>query len=46
MISEKNILWATPERIKQISMIQQFYARIGRKLPSFSETLKLIGEGQ
>jgi hypothetical protein len=46
MISEKNILWATPERIRQVSMIQQFYASIGRKLPSFSETLKLIKKGQ
>lgn len=46
MISEKNIIWATPERIQKISAIQKFYTSIGRKLPSFSETLKLIGEGQ
>jgi len=46
MMSEKNIIWATPEKIQKISAIQQFYTRIGRKLPSFSETLKLIGEEQ
>ena len=45
MISEKNILWATPERIRQISEIQQFYARIGRPIPSFTETLQLIKKG-
>jgi hypothetical protein len=46
MMSEKNILWATPERIRQISAIQKFYTSIGRPIPSFADTLKLIGEEQ
>jgi hypothetical protein len=45
MISEENILWATPERIQQISAIQRFYTSIGRPIPSFTETLQLIKKG-
>ena len=45
MMSDQNILWATPERIRQISAIQKFYTSIGRPIPSFAETLQLIKEG-